>query len=102
MKKKHSYLYSSTYESSEQKCFQAECFSKLFKRCQQQFNISEVSLKTEISGKVACHKFKWSKQEEECFIKPTKKKMCLNSVWVDQCPADFVWNHSSKTLCRPD
>lgn len=30
------------------------------------------------------------------------KKMCLNSVWVDQCPTDLVWNHSRRTLCRPD
>lgn len=74
MKRKHSCLGSSSCESSERKCFQAECFSKLFKRCQQQFNISEVSLQTDISGKVASYKFKWSKQEEECFKSQPSKK----------------------------
>lgn len=58
MERKHSYLCSSSYESSGQKYFQAEYFSKVFKRCQEQLNVSEVSLQTDVSGKVACCKSK--------------------------------------------
>lgn len=36
------------------------------------------------------------------FQKPTKEKVFELCVWGDQCPVDFVWNHSSKNMCRLD
>lgn len=86
---KEALLYSSSYECSAQKCFQAACFSKLLRGVNNSLMSQKLAYRQPFLARWLVASSNDQNKKRNVSKAYQREEMCLNSVWRDQCPVDF-------------